>query len=291
MSKQDGSQTEPLAKRQKRRDVSLGGPMYDEATARKILQAAVLIPAKYAEDGEAVIGFDPDVLNRLYYVDDGHFFLGENITPMIYFAQWGDVKMCRYLISRGASTTKAVQDNAFCPMFAAADAGHLDVCKLLYANGAQKDLRRDDGYGWTPFHIAAASRHASVSSRDEIVRWLVLHGALFLDANSKEIGGDRIYPEGPLSRGNRSTILRSCERLVEWAEEVTQTHSSVVIFLLGALPPAPGKEQSRTLQCLSGHPGVRKHIADFVGLEVTKGKHLRILRQVVDVLPSFIRTD
>ena len=46
--------------------------------------------------------------------------------------------------------------------------------------------------------------------------------------------------------------------------------------------------QIRTLQCLSGYPGVRKHIGDFVGLEVTKGKHLRILRNEVDVLPSLI---
>jgi hypothetical protein len=38
----------------------------------------------------------------------------------------------------------------------------------------------------------------------------------------------------------------------------------------------------------SGHPGVRKHIGNFVGLEVTKAKQLRILRNVVDVLPSFI---
>ena len=60
------------------------------------------------------------------------------------------------------------------------------------------------------------------------------------------------------------------------------------MFLLGTLPPAPDKKQSRTLQCLSGHPGVRKHIGTFVGLEVTKAKQLRILRNVVDVLPSFI---
>ena len=37
---------------------------------------------------------------------------------------------------------------------------------------------------------------------------------------------------------------------------------------------------------LGGHPGIRKHIGDFVGLEVTKGKHLRILLRVVDVLSS-----
>jgi hypothetical protein len=62
-----------------------------------------------------------------------------------------------------------------------------------------------------------------------------------------------------------------------------------MMFLLGTLPPAPDKDQScALLQCLSGHPGVRKHIGDFVGLEITKGKQLRILRQVVDVLPSFI---
>jgi hypothetical protein len=91
--------------------------------------------------------------------------------------------------------------------------------------------------------------------------------------------------ESQISRPRRT----SCERLVEWAKEVTQTHSSLMMFLLGTLPPAPDKDQScALLQCLSGHPGVRKHIGDFVGLEITKGKQLRILRQVVDVLPSFI---
>ena len=81
----------------------------------------------------------------------------------------------------------------------------------------------------------------------------------------------------------------SCKRLVGWAKEVTQSHSALVLILLGTLPPAPGKDQSCILQCLSGQPGIRKHIGDFVGLKVTKGKHLRILRQVVDVLPSFIK--
>ena len=86
-----------------------------------------------------------------------------------------------------------------------------------------------------------------------------------------------------------SSMSSSCERLVEWAKEVTESHSSLMMFLLGTLPPAPGMEQSRTLQCLSGDPGVRKHIGDFVGLEVTKVKQLRILRNVVEVLPSLIK--
>ena len=123
------------------------------------------------------------------------------------------------------------------------------------------------------------------------MRWLTLHGALCANASSDEIERDRehlIYQE---YESGESVICRSCERLVEWAKEITESHSSPMMFLLGALPPAPGKDQSRILQCLSGHPGVRKHIGNFVGLEVTKAKQLRILRNVVDVVPSLMAID
>ena len=273
--------------------ITLGGPMYDEATARKMLQEVVLVSADKAEDGEAVIGFDPDdaSLDNLYFVDDD-YFRRMNITPMMYFVRKGDAKMCRYLISRGASTTKKseggnprnVTINTF-PMYIAADRGHLDICKVLYANGAQNDVSRGDGDGLTPFHIAVFHGH------DDVVRWLVLQGALCANASSEEIGEDGIYPEGYCRELNRVWFVQTIKRLVEWAKEVIQSHSAVVMFLLGTLPPAPDTDQVRTLQCLSGYPGVRKHVADFVGLEVTKGKQLRILRSVVDVLPSFIRTD
>ena len=179
-------------------------------------------------------------------------------------------------------------------MHAAAQNGHLEVCKFLHSNGArhhiweelyvpgQAPFTRGNGEGWTPFHFAACY------DREEVLRWLTLHGALCANSSSVTVEGDHIYPKGAWTRLQKVRISHSCEQLVEWAKEVTQTHSATVTFLLGALPPAPGKDQSRTLQCLSGHPGVRKHIADFVGLEVTKGKHLRILRNVVDVLPSRI---
>ena len=303
--------------------------MYDEATARKILQEVLLISEEAQErynDVTFLIGavwhFDPDKLDSLYYVDDGDYFRGLEITPMIYFAVKGDAKMCRYLISRGASTTRRSEgdseDDLF-PMYAAAKAGNLDVCKLLYANGANNDVKKDDEFGAIPMHAAARGGHLEVCKflhangasndiwkgktdaqrtplhdalhhgHDELVRWLVLQGALCADANSERVEEDRICPE-IIWQEAKTKMNRTCERLVEWAEEVTQCHSSVVMFLLGALPPAPAMDQSRTLQCLSGHPGIRKHIGDFVGLEVTKGKHLRILRQVVDVVPSFIRS-
>ena len=268
--------------------IAFGGPMYDEATARKILKEVVLVSAEYAEDGEAVIGFDPDdaALDNFYYIYDGNF-AGDEITPMIYFAGKGDAKMCCYLVSRGASTTKSWEDDHYCPMYAAAQESHLEVCDVLYANGAQNDVRRsfDDEGAWTPFQLAA------LTGRDEVVQWLVLHGTLCANDSSEGIQRDVIYPRNKVflsTREDKTNVSGSCERLIEWAKEVTQSHSALVIFLCGALPPAPGTDQSRTLQCLSGHPGVRKHIGDFVGLEVTKRKHLRILRSVVDVLPSFI---
>ena len=274
--------------------------MYDEATARKILKEAVLISADEAEDGEAVIGFDPDdaALDNIYFVNDGNFSR-VRMPPIVYFADKGDAKMCRYLMSRGASTTQSgVEVNVYYnPLFAAADEGHLDVCKVLYANGAQR-TSFDNQDGFTPFHAAAINDH------DEVLRWLTLHGALCADGSSETVEGHRIYPNSFASSEEEDRIFSeawmctrkgeissSCVRLVGWAKEVTQTHSALVTFLLGTLPPAPDADQNCILQCLSGHAGVRKHIGDFVGLEVTKRKHLRILHQVVDVLPSFVETD
>jgi len=280
-SDQQGGDNEPLSKRQKRKEgaetvpvIALGGPMHDEPTARRMLEEVVL------DDDEDESGFDPNdaALDNIHEVHDLTFG-GNGITPMIYFAQKGDVKMCRYLISRGASTTKMSKRDVWNPMNVAVQHGHLEVCKVLHANGAKNDIRKEDGSGWTPFQHAASAGH------DEVVRWLVLQGALCADdANSVEIEGDRIGEK------THDIMFQSCA-LVEWAAEVASSHSSMVMFLFGALPPPPHTDQSCILQCLSGHPGVRKHIADFVGVEVTKGKHLRILRNVKDVLSSFIRTD
>jgi hypothetical protein len=265
-----------------------------------MLQEVETLSTPSTEEGERPTGgFDPDdaALDNVYIVYDDHSDEAK-VTPLIYFAEKGDPKMCRYLISRGASTTKSCDHLVpmlggtrfahLFPMHVAAENGHLEICKLLYANGAQNDLRRGDGDGLTPFHAAA------YSDRDDVLRWLTLHGALCADVNSDNVEVDRIYPAAtafgghPILQRLKRSMSRSCWRLVGWAKEVTQTHSSLVTFLGGTLPPPPGKTQRRTIQCLSGHPGVRKHIGDFVGLEVTKAKQLlRILRQVVD-LPSFI---
>lgn len=75
----DVNAVEPQSKRQKLSGVgeiiAFGGPMYDDATARKILKEVVLVKAADALDGEAVLGFDPDdaALNNTYYSFGDHF--------------------------------------------------------------------------------------------------------------------------------------------------------------------------------------------------------------------------
>ena len=276
MSEQDDS-LEPQSKRLKCGDgdeeaapeiIAFGGPMYDEATARKMLKEVRF------EDGDEdeFQGFDPNdaALDNTYDVFGGN-------TPLIHFALTGDAKMCRYLISRGASTTKAADDNNFYfPMYVAALRGHLDLCKVLYENGAQNDVRRMNRDSLTPFFVASIYGHQAV------LRWLVLHGALCADNNSEDVDRRRVV-------WINEDMIDSCDGLVKWAEKVTQTHDALITFLGGTLPPAPDADHRCMLQCLSGHPGVRKHISNFVGLEVTTGKHLRILQSVKEVLPALMK--
>ena len=63
------SSHEPPRKRQKcsgdeeenAESIVFGGPMYDEATARKMLQEVVLVPVGYAQnESEFMVRFDPN---------------------------------------------------------------------------------------------------------------------------------------------------------------------------------------------------------------------------------------
>ena len=257
-----------------------GGPMYDEATARKMLREAVLVDPEF---GELTIGFDPEdtALDNGYYVCERTFEgIGVIVTPMTYFARKGDLKMCRYLASRGASTTRApggFKTRKWFPLYAAAYGGHLNVCKFLFANGAKSEIRRANKCGFTPLATAALNEHHA------LIRWLVLGGALCANDISEKVEENRFYPEEQ-SKFYSNVFSSARERLVEWAEEVTQSHASIITFLHGALPPTPGKDGRCILQHLGGHPGIRKHICCFVGQEVTKKKHLHILRQVKGAL-------
>ena len=294
-NREESNDGEPQSKKQKIDESeevysdALGGPMYTEATARRILKGVVPFDGSMmvGGGGEPVVGFNPDdsALDDLYGLAD---FGDSCITPIIYFARQGDLKMCRYLVSRGPSTTKTSDDEStchrkhfWCPMYAAASPGRLDVCKFLYANGAQGDIRRINRAGWSPF-IAAL-----IDSHHELIRWLVLHGALCADERSDVIDVERLKLKGGFVKSQNTH--QSCGKLLEWAKERTRNHSSLLMFLRGTLPPSdsnPG--HSCILQNLSGHAGVRKQIAAFVRIECLTAKQLCILHQLTEILPSVL---
>ena len=132
------------------------GPVEEEETARKKMKEA---------------GFDPDdvakqckLSDRARKAFDTPF---DKMRPITYFCRVGDLKMCRYLLSKGASTTATSTCGWWFPMYTAALGGHLDVCKWLYAHGAKEDMGRRNTSGYTPldgsFYGAARSRSQAVA--------------------------------------------------------------------------------------------------------------------------------
>ena len=303
-----------------------GGPMDDEETARKKLKE---------------VGFDPERPDHCKRIAiDGKI---DPYVPMVYFCTVGDLGMCRYLYSKGASTYENWWDATYdlyigdstigieeekmlnsvpTPMYAAARGGHLEICKWLYEVGGWKDIR------WTStsfdstlcIAVSCISKCADPTERErqrEICRWLILKEALCPCDN------------GVISGGLLKEAFRRCifgdeaPYFLGWAEDAVQTHDGFMAFLTGTYlrdVPAFTKEgfdrmirekfrssgsaflitaslsrnqqqymwenehrrSSCVLQCLSGHPGIRKHIADILG--VVRGRDLRILRELEEGL-------
>ena len=270
MSLKVGDGGEPLSKKQKcgqkqtapATSAATDVPMMEnDATARSKLKDAGFDPDASVDDA-AVVQFTPS--------------LKWGVTPMIYFCRRGDMPMCRYLRSKGASTTRMGKHEWPFPMLTAvlSKINSLEMCKWIYKNGAQSDVRREYRTGHTPLSVAAAN------NKDELVRWLILHGALCADDSSDIVEVERI------NRYNRPAL----KRLAKWATTATQPirNPSVVTFLCGALPPKSNDdtEGACILQYLSGQPGIRKRIAELAG-QYTK-REVSILRQVRDELPPFL---
>lgn len=194
--------------------------------------------------------------------------------------------MCEYLLSKGASTTKESNGAWNFPMQNAVLGNSLEACKWLYVNGAQSDVRLVTRKGRTPLGIAAANNN------DEIVRWLVLHGALCADDNTDIVECARIRIRLFINFSqNIIPVGPALKRLAVWAGTATQPsrNPAVVAFLCGALPPKSNDDTDSPciLQYyLSWEAGIRKQIAGFAG-QYTK-RQVSILRQVRDELPPFL---
>ena len=287
--------------------------MDDEETARKKLEKAEFDPDRPVDSIGA---------HRIERCADKLF-------PMSYFCHIGDLMMCRYLLSKGASTTQSWVDdyddddeneggNVFCsPMYAAALGGHLEICKWLCDHGARKDIRMvNDGY-CSPLYVATRGIHYGEDESGpfrQICRWLILNEALCPN-NDGGVCAD--YIEEACGGYTEATAF-----LRTWARDAIAEHDNFLVFLMGTHVPEPfsaeelvkllnqklrsadsvsaivkslpehqqlyvwKKEQRQPsiVQCLSGHPGIRKHIADMIG--VVRGRDLRILRGLDTTLTS-----
>jgi len=92
----------------------------------------------------------------------------------------GATARLRELLSEDPSRANAVASDGFTPLGLAAFFGHLDVARLLLANGADPNQAASNATRVAPLHSAVAGGNL------EIVRLLLGHGA---DARARQEGG------------------------------------------------------------------------------------------------------
>ena len=214
------------------------GPVEVEETAREKMEEAGFDPDDVTKECELNV----DLLEARGLLEAvGTMMYAPKLHPMTYCCRVGDLKMCRYLLSKGASTTATGTDGTLFPMFAAANGGHLDVCKWLYVHGAEEDIgRRNDDY--TPLGFAGSQA---------CCRWFVLKGVLSLGDKPGFVcpklmrqdfrprpstDYDPRTPSTDYDPRTPRTYYDPRPELLEWAKQSVQTQSGFMTFLLGTLP-------------------------------------------------------
>lgn len=287
-----GVDQEPMAKRRRTlTEAELGGPIENEETAREKLEKA---------------RFDPDNIHetKLVRCVDGEYSVWI-VNPICHFAGRGDLKMCRYLVAKGASTTDGVGFNEsviasveWFPMAAAASNCMKDVCRWLYNHGAHNDTSREGrgDYCWRKCNPLWCALNPNVTpnapNQDfETAQWLVLHGAIPSDIHgnpNEEFMAKTFAHATIVFRPGRAKVER--ERLLKWAANICYGHDAFFAFLCGTVhlrhdldERRPHElDERRPINYLSGHQGIRKKIAEYAG--VMTGRNLRTVRGIVGPL-------
>ena len=217
---------EPRSKK-RRTELKHDGPVENEETAREKMEEA---------------GFDPDDVTKqckLSYhacvASNTNRTLRAKMHPMTYFCLIGDLKMCRYLLSKGASTTATSTDCIWFPMYSAAAGGHLNVCKWLYDHGAKEDIARrsTDNYWSNAGHYSPLQ---AAGPSQACCRWFILKGVLSLDDKPGIVDPERMRRDIRPDYDDNEIIYDVRPQLLEWAKQSVQTHSGFMTFLLGTLP-------------------------------------------------------
>ena len=287
---------QPAAKRQKTYEAD--GPVEDDKTARVKLREAGFDPDD-VHTGRSDLETPPGVGGSWY-----------NITPMAYFSLCGDLPMCRYLHHvRGASTTLVAEEHKtipnadvfWFPMYAAVQKKNYFVAKWLFQEGAVKDLVCMHVRGH-PSPIKLLFARAESKEATCLAKWFVTQGAIqfWMQAKVRTFCGNK-----------EIAILGNDVRMhhLQWSGDLIRSTSAFHLFLLGTLP-APQYSTSKLEQvqqqqqladidaaslagnentignrhrrnpgnneCLGSHPGILKHIGDFVGIVQSKAELDRV---------------
>ena len=69
----------------------------------------------------------------------------DGITPLLYAALYGHLRVARLLLERGANVNAASTDDECTALMYASEGGHLGIVQLLLASGANKDAVNAQG--------------------------------------------------------------------------------------------------------------------------------------------------
>ena len=151
------------------------------SSKKKKQRLMLLACVKEEEEGEGEDSKAQEVLKKIGFDSEdvtqecriGFWSAKRSVTPMIYFSENRDFKMCRYLFSRCADCWKT-DELGCCPMFCAAANGHVEVVEWLFHHGGAKDdVRKPNMSGNSPLFMALYNDYMEVGKR------LILNGALF----------------------------------------------------------------------------------------------------------------
>lgn len=212
-------------------------------------------------------GFNPDNVGEASRpLGEPCIYPRKLLNPMTYFCIKGDLKMCRYLLSRGASTTANVHGHY--PMLWAASCGNLTVCKWLFANGAT-DISPFDNEALKEALINARVAWNKKQNRSNLhlVLWFLMRGA----CDDRTSGDLRSADLDTTLGGDRQLLLL----ILDWAESFVQRHHASFFLFLCEGTINHERPSSIVNQYLSGCPALLMKIGDYAG--VLRGRDLRKL--------------
>ena len=187
-------------------------------------------------------------------------------TPLGYYTYKGNVTMVRYLIAHGADGQKTDAEGC-CPLFVAAQRGHLEIMKMLsQVGGFHENIRKVTVDGWSPLRIALHNGHFHVA------QWLILNGALA--SRDDNVIDDMVMQRDLRQEDERNWRDDRRRTVLSWARDAVATYDNFQLFVTGTIL-FPDEEV----------PEVLEIIADYVA---GTQPQLRTLRQLIDRLPAFI---